>query len=74
MALLPYRGAMRTIGRCKANCSLLGSSGVTFYAQEDVLVQRLHLVPEATAVIREKADSYYSNVYIQKYLSVKPQY
>ncbi|CAB1340784.1 unnamed protein product [Coregonus sp. 'balchen'] len=32
--------------------------GVTVvYAQEDVLVQRLHLEPEVTGVIREKAGS-----------------
>ncbi|CAB1351237.1 unnamed protein product [Coregonus sp. 'balchen'] len=45
-------------------------------AQEDVLVQRLHLDPEVTGVIREKADYYYYyvNIYMQNYLSLKPQH
>ncbi|CAB1332473.1 unnamed protein product, partial [Coregonus sp. 'balchen'] len=53
-------------------CVFVSHGMATFW--EDVLVQRLHPDPEVTGVIREKTDSCYFNMYMHKYLSVKPQY
>lgn len=39
------------------------------YAEEDMLVQRIHVDERVTTVIREKVDQYYFNVYMHTYLS-----
>ncbi|XP_049333757.1 uncharacterized protein LOC111190676 [Astyanax mexicanus] len=38
-------------------------------AQEDMLVQRVHVDPKVTATIRERVDQFYFHVYMQKYLA-----
>ena len=41
------------------------------FAQEDMLVQRIHVDPTTTATIRKKADWFYYYVYMPKYLAFK---